>query len=146
MSSTPNSVMRHATSSPTGSLQAPPDNLRQLRDRQLRPPLPPEVTNFEPPEGVELDRNRLISNPRSARRGLRPALSGARNEHLKAVLEDEATTEHLTDIAQHLVQANVPECIQQAMRLSRLTAMKKPKAKSRGSTPEILSDDSWLRR
>ena len=106
------------------------ETLRQLTDPLLRPPaplhpIPPDIANYRPSETVELDKRLFVRNLRTARRGLSPGLGGFRNEHLKHALQDQACLDRLHAVAQKFAEADVPSVIVRAMRMCKLTAIKK---------------------
>ena len=81
---------------------------------------------------MELEKTRFIKNLRSARRGLSPGLGGTRNEHLKILLEDNEGLDALSLMAQYFAEGNVPTDIIKALRLGKMTALRKTASKVRG--------------
>ena len=72
--------------------------LAQLRDPEKRPPsltapLPSEALNYCPQGPLQLDKNKLLTKLRSAKRGSAPGPSGCRIEHLKPLVEDDLVWE-----------------------------------------------------
>ena len=106
-------------------------NVQARPPRQLKP-FSFEVLAFQPEARVELDTAKFIKNLRSARRGLSPGLGGFRNEHLKILLEDDAGLDALCIIAQHFADADIPADIVAALRLGKMTALRKSESKVRG--------------
>jgi hypothetical protein len=114
-----------------------PETLAQLRDPNLRPqelrtPLPDGVASFVPLAGLRLDAGLLAAALQGARRGLSPGLGGTRYEHLKVCLDDETSMELLSFVCERLAQGDVPQTIIDAMRMSRLTALRKNNGRVRG--------------
>ncbi len=123
-----------------------PETLTQLTDPTLRPPaqlrpLTPEVLNYIPDQKVHLDRDRFVRNLRSTRRGLSAGLGGTRNEHLKIALGDEFTSQQLCNIAERYAQADIPQSVNAALRMCKMTAVKKSGSKVRG----LNAGDSFRR-
>ena len=122
------------------------DTFRQLNDPQLRPPrltrpLSHESQTYVPESPVELDGDIFISNLRSARKGLSAGVGGTRNEHLKVCLENEGCLQDLVQIAQLYAQGDVPAEINAALRLCKMTAIRKTMTKIRG----LNAGDSFRR-
>eukprot|EP00973_Karenia_brevis_P030055 4142538-Karenia_brevis.AAC.1 len=55
-----------------------------------------------------------------------------RYEHLRVLLDDEHAWTQFAELAQDLARANVPGAVMQALRLGRMTALKKDETKVRG--------------
>ena len=79
---------------------------------------------------------------RRARRGAAPGPSGVTSDHLYPVLESEAASELLTQVASLFAVGQVPHHILEAIRLGRLTALQKPDGGVRG----IVVGDIFRRR
>ncbi len=111
---------------------------QQLTHRDLRPrdgptDLPPEALQHRPASPLELDKRRLIDALRGAGRGSAPDLAGMRYEHLRVLIDDEVAWARFHDLAQDFARARVPSSVMQALRLGRMTALKKEdSAKIRG--------------
>ena len=58
------------------------------RSPRITQPLPENVLDFVPDQGVRLDTHKFIAHLRSARRGSALGPSGMRSEHLKLLIED----------------------------------------------------------
>ena len=111
--------------------------LRELTDPARRPQQPheaiePEALQYQPREPIALNRNRLVTNLRGARRGAAPGPSGTTGEHLKIILDDELCTELFCTAVEKLSRGALPQEIAQAMRLGRLVALRKANGKVRG--------------
>jgi hypothetical protein len=102
------------------------------RPPSLREPLPPDALDYTPAIPLRLDAELFAKALQSTRRGLSPGLCGIRYGHLKLCMEDDATLELLTEAAERIAQGDVPEPILQAMRISQLTALRKPNGRARG--------------
>ena len=105
--------------------------LRALTDPEKRPPLPREelsraVAEAQPTEQFELDIVEFLICLRRARRGAAPGPSGMTSDHLYPVLESEAASELLTQVAGLFAVGQVPHDILEAIRLGRLMALEKP--------------------
>ena len=70
--------------------QATLDELRSQRPQDLRDPLPPEASEYQPREAVRLDADIFTAVLRETRKRLSAGLGGTRNEYLKLCLEDDA--------------------------------------------------------
>ena len=95
-------------------------------DPSRRPPVPREplledLNLFELEEPFKLDFDRFARNIRSARRGAAGEPSGMTAEHLRPLLENK-----LCDFASIMVRGEVPDSIEPAVRLGRITALQKP--------------------
>ena len=105
--------------------------LGELRDPARRPPqlqeqLPEEAVHYEPLAQLKPDGASFVKALQTARRGLSPGLCGIRYEHLKVCLEDDVALELLPDATEYLARADVPARIVEGMKLSQLTAFRKP--------------------
>ena len=74
----------------------------------------------------------MATSLREAKRGGAAGLSGTRAEHLKILLQDAEAIELLADAATQLARAHVPQEIQQALAMARMTALRKPYSGVRG--------------
>ena len=113
------------------------ETLGQLRDparrlQQPREPLPQLVQEFVPAALPEMPIAKFLKNLRSSKRGGASGPSGTTAEHLQVLLDDEASSELLHRAASQLAAANVPEEITAAIRLGRLTALRKRDGGVRG--------------
>ena len=102
------------------------------RPPRPRDPLPPEILGLEPEESVRLDEDQFAKNIRSARRGAVPRPSGMTSEHLFPILESDRTLASVCQVAGFLARAEVPLSILSALRLGRMTALRKPCGGVRG--------------
>ena len=107
-----------------------PDTLEQLRDPEKRPPvlsepLPVEVTGYQARHPLRLDKNKLLANLRSTKRGSAPGPSGTRLEHFKPLLEEEAESDAFAFICSKYAQAAIPATIAGALSLCHMTALNK---------------------
>ena len=89
------------------------ETLAHLRDTSRRPltlqrPIPVEVLEFEPARPLELDARRLLQNLRSAHKGTAPGPLGTRTEHLKVILDDEASSTGFVKVCERLARGEVP--------------------------------------
>ena len=96
---------------------------------------------YLPQEPLRLDPDVFVSVLREARKGLSAGVGGTRNEHLRLCLEDDAATRLLHAAAQRVAQGDIPVAIQDAMRLSRLTALLKSNGRVRG----VAAGDTFRR-
>ena len=113
------------------------ETLEQLTDTDLRPdeltaPLPQEALRHQPRQQLQLEGDSLARALRSAGRGSAPDLAGMRYEHLRVLIEDEDAWNLFTGLAQDFARAAVPDSVLQALRLGRMTALKKDNGKVRG--------------
>ena len=117
-----------------------------LTDPARRPPqplepLPAELLAFQPDQQVRLAAGAVATTLREAKRGGAAGLSGMRAEHLKILLQDAEAIELLADAATQLARAHVPQEIQQALAMARMTALRKPDGGVRG----IATGDAFRR-
>ena len=111
--------------------------LAQLTDPVRRPELPRspiarEFTEHNPHEQVELCGEVLLKNLRSSRRGVAAGPSGMTGEHLRVILDSESDSDAFTAFACTLAVVEVPHEIMKAIRLGRMTALRKPDGGVRG--------------
>ena len=111
--------------------------LAQLTDPARRPelpraPIPREFMEHNPHEQVELCGEVLLKNLRSSRRGAAGGPSSMIGEHLRVILDSESDSEALTAFARTLAVGEVPHEIVKAIRLGRMTALRKPDGGVRG--------------
>ena len=106
-----------------------------------RPPvarheLSQEILRSEPVEPFELDGeldgDALFTCLRTARKGAAPGPSGMTADHLFPILESEADSEQLEQVASNLAVADVPVEVIDGIRLGLLTALAKPDGGVRG--------------
>ena len=117
-----------------------------LTDPARRPPqplepLPAELLAFQPDQQVRLAAGAVATTLREAKRVGAAGLSGTRAEHLKILLQDAEAIELLADEATQLARAHVPQEIQQALAMARMTALRKPDGGVRG----IATGDAFRR-
>ena len=113
------------------------ETLEELTDPALRPPrlseqVPEEVLAHQPSQQVKLDPDALLAALRSAGRGSAADLAGTRYEHLRVLLEDEELWGIFAKLCQAFARADVPEEVSSALRLGRMTALKKDTGRVRG--------------
>jgi hypothetical protein len=73
-----------------------------------------------------------LGNLRSSKRGSAPGPSGMTSEHLQVLLDNEPCSSLLHAAAEHLARAQIPDVIQAAIRVGKLTALRKPAGGVRG--------------
>ena len=108
----------------------------------LRGPIPDEVLHHVPSSLFELDEDRLLKNLRSARRGAAGGPSGMTVEHLRILLDNIRDSKLFFRACEQMVQAKVPDPIIAAIRVGRMTALRKPDGGVRG----IVAGDVVRRR
>ena len=113
------------------------DTLRELTDPELRPvevsmDIPEHFYLFHLADNFQLDPNELLSALRSAGRGSAQDLGGARYEHYRVMIEDEDMWGTFVQLCQSFSRADVPPEVMAALRLGRMTALKKENGKVRG--------------
>ena len=81
--------------------------------------------------------NVLLRNLRSARRGVAPGPSGTTADHFKVLLDDADVCDMFADLCKRLLGTEAPEAIVQALRLGRVTALRK----SDGGVKGIVAGD-----
>ena len=106
-----------------------------------REPLPEDLNLFEPEEPFELDFDRFARNIRSARRKAAGEPSGMTAEHLRPLLENDRDIAKLRDFASIMAREDVPDRIDPAVQLGRITALQKPGGGERG-----IAVSDFLRR
>ncbi|CAK0791015.1 unnamed protein product, partial [Prorocentrum cordatum] len=114
---------------PARRLQQPRE---QLSERAARAP-PQGLTSLEP--------DRLLTNVRRSRRGAAPGPSGMSGEQLQTLLDDEHCCDLLHHAATLLARAEIPGPVAEALRLGRLTALRKSNGRVRG----IVTGDVFRR-
>ena len=125
----------HLTSS--GVAPGTEETLQELTDPELRPNRPTEEIpswchRHVPATAFTLKQDELLAALRSAGRGSAQDLSGTRYEHLRVLIEDEALWGVFAAFAQAFARAQVPDDVMQALRLGRMTALKKEGGRIRG--------------
>ncbi|CAK0847649.1 unnamed protein product, partial [Prorocentrum cordatum] len=111
--------------------------LDELRDPARRLQQPREQLSERaaraPPQGLaSLEPDRLLTNVRRSRRGAAPGPSGMTGEHLQTLLDDEHCCDLLHHAATLLARAEIPGPVAEALRLGRLTALRKSNGRVRG--------------
>ena len=106
--------------------------LRNPARRPAAPRVPPELMAMMPGRPFELDDDTFCRNLRSARRGAAPGPSGMTCEHLQPLLESERDSGLLCQVANLLARGEIPPTALQALRMGRLTALKKEDGGVRG--------------
>ena len=112
------------------------DTLAELRDPARRPPapyapLPEPVLQHAPAEACPLPLPAFLRCLRSARRGSAPGPSGATNEHIRILLDDDEDARLLHGAAVRLANADVPPEVLEGIRVGRLVALRKPNGRVR---------------
>ena len=105
--------------------------LAQLTDPVRRPelsrkPIARAFMEHNPHEQVELCGEVMLQNFRSSRRGAAARLSGMTGEHLRVILDSESDSDAFTAFARTLAVWEIPHEIMKAIRLGRMTALRKP--------------------
>ncbi|CAE7730172.1 unnamed protein product [Symbiodinium sp. CCMP2592] len=105
--------------------------LAELRDPSRRPPtpyapLPQDIATYQADDPCPFPLPAFVACLRSARRGAAAGPSGATNEHLRILLDDEGDTQLLHRAACRLARADLPPPVLAALRVGRLTALQKP--------------------
>ena len=111
--------------------------LRELKNPARRPPvarhaLSQEILRSEPVEALELDGDVFLTCLRTARRGAAAGPSGITADHLFSILESEADSELLVQVASKLAVGDVPDEVINGIGVGRLTALAKPDGGVRG--------------
>ena len=111
--------------------------LNALRDPEKRPrvprePLPRELVSHVPAFQFNLDADQFARNVRSARRGAAGGPSGMTVEHLQPLLTVPRDVRAFHHVAERLSRGQVPSSIRDAIRLGRLTALRKSNGGVRG--------------
>ena len=111
--------------------------LRELTNPEKRPsfprlPLDPELDAFEPAEQINLDPELVMKNLRTARRGAAGGPSGMTAEHLRPLLECDRDVAVFHQFAHIMARGEVPDRIEEAIGLGRITALRKPDGGARG--------------
>ena len=110
------------------------ETLEVLRRRlaQFRDPLPDRIVHHTPASGFELDEARFGRNLRTARKGAASGPSGMTSEHLRPLLSSPPALHWFFRLGEHLVTARVPNPVIEAVRMGRMTALRKPAGGVRG--------------
>ena len=108
--------------------------LQALRRRpaQFRDPLPDEIVHHTPDSEFKLEEARFGRNLRTARKGAAAGPSGMTSEHLRPLLASSPMLHWLFRLGEHLVTAKVPDQVVEAVRMGRMTALRKPSGGVRG--------------
>ncbi|CAE6950253.1 unnamed protein product [Symbiodinium sp. CCMP2592] len=117
--------------------------LAELRDPSRRPPtpyapLPQDIATYQAADPCPFPLPAFVACLRSARRGAAAGPSGATNEHLRILLDDEGDTQLLHRAACRLARADLPPPVLAALRVGRLTALQKPNG--RGVRALVIGD------
>ena len=102
------------------------------RPSRAREPIAQHILNHVPDTLFILDEDVFAKNVRSARKGAAPGPSGMTVEHLRPLLDNPRDTHMLFGVAEQLAQGLAPEAAIQALRLGRLTVLRKPTGGVRG--------------
>ena len=111
--------------------------LHELTNPERRPAVPrslldPELDDFEPGEQINLDPELLTKTLRTARRGAAAGPSGMTAEHLRPLLEGDREMAVFHQFAHIMARGEVPDRIEGAVRMGRITALRKPDGGVRG--------------
>ena len=112
------------------------DSLAELRDPARRPPVPyaplaDATLHCRPHQPCPFPEVSFLDGLRSARRGSAAGPSGATNEHLRILLDDEEDARLLYGAASRLANATVPPVVLEGLRVGRLVALRKPNGRVR---------------
>ena len=121
----------------TGLAPGNNETLDQLKDPQRRPtaltePLPDAALRHRPANQLKLESDKLAQALRGAGRGSAPDLAGMRYEHLRVLIEDDSAWNLFAVLAQDFARAELPASVLQALRMGRMTALKKDNGQIRG--------------
>ena len=110
------------------------ETLVALRRRPAVPrdAIPEHLIRSAPEVPFALDEAQLNKNLRSAKRGAAPGPSGTTVEHLHPLLDHCGDLRMFFAVAELLARGQVPESIQAAVKLGRMTAFTKPEGGVRG--------------
>jgi len=97
----------------------------ELRPTHLSKELPADAMAFVPPSPLNVDPDKILAALRSAGRGSAQDLSGSRYEHYRVLIEDGAAWGLFAKFVQAFARGDVPDEIAQALRLGRMTALRK---------------------
>ena len=114
-----------------------PGSIETLNELRKRPSVPrevcpPELIRHRPAVLFALDDDNLSKNLRSAKRGAAGGPSGMTVEHLQPLLDHPKDLRLFVQVPERLARGQVPERIQAALRMGRLTALRKADGKIRG--------------
>ena len=118
-----------------GDTPAPGSNatLQMLRDPETRSatggPLAPDLAGHQPDSLVELEKNSLLKNLRSARLGAAGEPSGIT---AGPVLDSERDGKSFWRMCEEFARAGTPDEVVQALRMGKMTALQKPSGCVRG--------------
>ena len=113
-----------------------PDTLSELRDPEKRPPtpyapLPEAAPRHVPEEQCPVPLPAFLDGLRAAPRGSAAGPSGATNEHLRILLDNEEDAQLLHGAALRLARAELPPAVLEGLRVGRLVALRKPNGRVR---------------
>ena len=122
------------------------DTLRSLEDPTRRPPIardpiPEDLVNFGPVVEFSLDEALFARTLRSARRGAAGEPSGMTYEHLRPLLDNPRDVQRLHQLGERFASADVSQPIVDAVRMGRITALRK----SDGGVRGIVAGDLFRR-
>ena len=100
------------------------------RPPTVRDPLPDDVVNHVPRTPLVLDQDKFGKNLRSAKRGVAAGPSSMTVEHIRPLLA--RILHSFFQMCERLAQANVPQVVVEAVRVGRMTALRKPDGGVRG--------------
>ena len=108
------------------------ESLQNSRPQQMHRAIPQDLFERGTVVPATLRYDYFVGNLRRARRGAAPGPSGITAEHLRPLLDDESDAKLLHEACTQMAQAHMPEDILQAIKLGRLTALKKSQGGVRG--------------
>ena len=121
--------------------------LQQLQNPVRRPPrarepIPEQLLTEMPVSQFDMEEHRFLQHLRSARKGVAPGPSWMTCEHLRPLLENTRDSHRFFLMTEQLAQEVAPEAAIHAVRVGRLTALRKPDGGVRG----IVAGDvvRWL--
>ena len=111
--------------------------LQQLTDESKRPPrlmdpVPPEIMSHTPRVPFALDSDKFLKNVRSAKRGAAAGPSGMTVEHLRPLLDSVTDQQWLCKLAEQVAQGRITPTVIEAIRMGRMTALRKANGGVRG--------------
>ena len=111
--------------------------LQQLQDLARQPPrarepIPDHLLTEMPVAQFDMEEHKFPQNLRSARKGVAPGPSGMTCEHLRPLLENSRDSYSFFLMAEQFAQEVAPEAAIHAVRVGRLTVLRKPDGGVRG--------------
>ena len=100
------------------------------RPRHLRDPIPPEIMGHVPQVPFVLDPDTFLKN--AAKRGAAGGSSGMTVEHLRPILDSVRDQQLFFKLAENVARANLTPTVIEAIRMDRMTALRKANGWVRG--------------